>query len=143
MATLSLYEHTAKRFAEGSNTPSDNYKVMLCTSATFVASNATLASITKTEVANGNGYITGGATLANVAVSSSGSSAKFGANDVTWAVTGAGTSISASSAILYNNTDANSPPVLFISFGGTRTVSTGNNFVISWDAAGIITFTVA
>lgn len=144
MATISLYNHTSKLFADGSFAVGDTYKVMLCTSATFSAADTTLAGITKTEVANGNGYATGGTTLANVTVTTvTTNDAKFDADDVTWTVTGTGTSITAGAAIMYNATDANSPPVAFIDFGGSRTVETGNNFVLAWNANGIFTWTVS
>ena len=140
--TVSLYNHTAARFADGSNAASDNYKVMLCTAATFTASNTTLASITKTEVANGNGYTTGGAALTNVAVSTvTTNDAKFDADDATWSASGG--AVTASYAILYNDTDANDPPVAFIDFGGSQTAGDGTDFKIIWNANGIFTFTVS
>ena len=140
--TVSLYNHTAKRFASGENASGDTYKVMLCTAATFTAADTTLAGITKTEVANGNGYTTGGATLANVAVTTvTTNDAKFDADDVSW--TASGGSITASYAILYNDTDANDPPVAFIDFGGSESVGDTTDFRIVWNASGIFTFTVA
>ena len=140
--TVSLYNHTAARFADGSNAASDTYKVMLCTAATFTASNTTLASITKTEVANGNGYTTGGAALTNVAVSTvTTNDAKFDADDATWSASGG--AVTASYAILYNDTDANDPPVAFIDFGGSQTAGDGTDFKIIWNANGIFTFTVS
>jgi hypothetical protein len=140
--TVSLYNHTAKRFAEGSNASGDTYKVMLCTAATFTAADTTLAGITKTEVANANGYTTGGATLANVAVTTvTTNDAKFDADDASW--TASGGSITASYAILYNDTDANDPPVAFIDFGGSESAGDTTDFRIVWNASGIFTFTVA
>lgn len=140
--TISLYNHTAQRFASGLNASGDTYKVMLCTAATFNAADTTLAGITKTEVANGNGYTTGGATLANVAVTTVNTNqAKFDADDVTWAASGG--AITASFAILYNNTDVDDPPVAFIDFDGAETAGTGTDFKIIWNANGIVTFTVA
>jgi hypothetical protein len=38
--TISLYDHTAKRFADGANSTSDTYKLMLCSAATFTAPTA-------------------------------------------------------------------------------------------------------
>lgn len=141
MATLQLYNHTAQRFASGANSSADTYKVKLLTAGTFDATNTTLAATGGTEVANGNGYTTGGQALTNVAVTTvTTNDAKFDADDVSWAISGG--SVSALAAVLYNDTDANDPPVAFIDFGGTRTVSSGSNFVLSWNADGIFTWTV-
>lgn len=140
--TVSLYNHTAKRFADGSNAVGDTYKVLLATSATFSAANTTLAGITYTEVANGNGYTTGGVTLTNVAVTTvTTNDAMFDADDASW--TASGGSITASYGILYNSTDANSPPVAFIDFGGSQSAGDGTQFKIVWNASGLFTFTVA
>jgi hypothetical protein len=139
--TVSLYNHTAARFGSGANAVGDTYKVMLCTAATFDATNTTLAGITKTEVTNANGYTTGGATLANVAVTTvTTNDAKFDADDASWSATGSG--ITASYAILYNDTDTDDPPVAFIDFGTSESADTGTNFLIVWNASGIFTWTV-
>ena len=141
MATLQLYNHTAQRFASGANSPSDIYRVKLLSAGTFDATNTTLAETGGTEVANGNGYITGGQALAGVAVTTvTTNDAKFDADDVTWAVSAA--SITALAAVLYNDTDTDDPPVAFINFGGSRTVSSGSNFVLNWNADGIFIWTV-
>lgn len=140
--TISLYNHTRARFASGANAVGDTYKVKLLTAATFNATHTTLAATGGTEVANGNGYTTGGATLANVAVTTVNTNqAKFDADDVTWAASGG--AITASFAILYNNTDVDDPPVAFIDFDGAETAGTGTDFKIIWNANGIVTFTVA
>lgn len=140
--TISLYNHTRARFASGANAVGDTYKVKLLTAATFNATHTTLAATGGTEVANGNGYTTGGATLANVAVTTVNTNeAKFDADDVTWAASGG--AITASFAILYNDTDADDPPVAFIDFDGAETAGTGTDFKIIWNANGIVTFTVA
>lgn len=140
--TVSLYNHTSKRFADGSNAASDTFKVMLCTAATFNAADTTLAGITKTEVASGNGYTTGGAALANVAVTTvTTNDAKFDADDVSW--TASGGSIISSYGILYNDTDSGDPPVAFIDFGGSQSAGDGTDMKIVWNANGIFTFTVS
>lgn len=140
--TVSIYNHTAQRFASGANASTDVYRVMLCTSATFDATNTTLASITRTEVASGNGYTTNGASLASVTVSTvTTNDAKFDANDVSWTVPAAGT-LTASYGILYNDTDSGDPPVAFIDFDGSKTATDGSIFQIIWNADGIFTFSV-
>ena len=140
--TISLYNHTRARFGSGANAVGDTYKVKLLTAATFNATHTTLAATGGTEVANGNGYTTGGATLANAAVTTVNTNeAKFDADDVTWAASGG--AITASFAILYNDTDVDDPPVAFIDFDGAETAGTGTDFKIIWNANGIVTFTVA
>lgn len=141
--TVSQFDHNALRFATGLNAAADVYKVALYTSATFLASATTLAGVTKTEVATGNGYTALGATLAGVAITTvTTNDAKFDANDVSWNVPAAG-SLAAAYAILYNDTDTSDPPVLFIDFGETITVTDGGIFQIIWNSSGIVTFTVA
>lgn len=140
--SVSLYNHTARRFADGSNAVGDTYKLKLLASATFDASHETLAATGGTETANGNGYLTGGATLSNVSVSTVATNdATFDADDVTWSANGG--PITASCAVLYNDTDANDPPVAFIDFDGEQTAGDQTDFKVIWDAAGILTFTVA
>lgn len=140
--SISLYNHTSKLFAEGSNAVADTYKVALYTAATFNAADTTLAGVTKTEVASGTGYTTGGQALTGVAVTTvTTNDARFDANDVVW--TASGGAITASFAILYNDTDANDPPLAFINFDGSQTAGDTTDFKIVWNASGILTFTVA
>lgn len=139
--SISLYDHTAKRFADGSNAVGDTYKVKLLTAATFSAAHTTLTATGGTEVASGNGYTTGGAILTSVVVNQSGNDAAFDAADVTWSASGG--PITASYGIVYNDTDTNDPPVAFIDFGGSQSAGDGTDFKIIWNASGIVTFTVA
>lgn len=141
--TVSQFDHNAQRFASGANIAGDTYKVALYTTATFLASATTLAGITKTEASTtSSGYTAGGATLSGVAITQvTTNDAKFDANDVSWTVPVGGT-LTASYAILYNSTDANSPPLLFVDFGGAVTATDGAIYQIIWDNNGIFTFTV-
>jgi hypothetical protein len=140
--TISLYNHTAARFADGSNAVGDTYKVKLLTAATFNATHTTLAATGGTEVANANGYVTGGTDVTGVAVTTvTTNDATFDADDTAWTATGG--SITASYGILYNNTDTDSPPVAFIDFDGSQSAGDGTDFTIAWNASGILTFTVA
>jgi hypothetical protein len=140
--TISLYNHTARRFASGANAAANTYKVALYTAATFNATNTTLAGITKTEVASANGYTAGGVTLANVDVTTVGTNgAKFDADNASW--TASSGNIAAEFAVLYNDTDSGKAPLVFIDFGQVETASDGTEFLIVWDANGIFTWTVS
>jgi hypothetical protein len=140
--TISLYNHTAKRFASGENAASDTFKVKLLTAATFNASHTTLAATGGTEVSSGTGYTTGGAALTGVAVTTvTTNDAKFDADDASW--TASSGPITASFGILYNDSDADDPPVAFIDFDGSQTAGDGTDFLIVWNADGIFTWTVA
>lgn len=139
--TISLYNHTAKRFADGTNAVGDTYKLKLLTAATYNATHETLAATGGTESTAGTGYTTGGATLSGVAVEQvTTNDAKWDANDVT--LTASGGSIAAAYGIIYNDTDTNDPPVAFIDFDGTQTAGDGTDFKVVWNASGIVTFTV-
>jgi len=140
--TISLYDHTAKLFADGSNAAGDTYKLKLYATATFTAADTTLAGVTGTEATTGTGYTAGGQTLANVAVTTvTTNDAKFDADDVTW--TASGGSIDAAYGIIYNDTDTNDPPIAFIDLDGTQSAGDGTDFKVVWNANGIFTFTVA
>lgn len=140
--TISLYNHTARLFADGSNAVGDSYKLKLYTAATYTAADTTLAGITGTEATTGTGYVAGGKTLTGVAVTTvTTNDAKFDADDVIW--TAAGGPITASYAVLYNATDANSPPIAFIDFGGSQSAGDTTDFKVIWNTSGIFTFTVA
>lgn len=139
--TVSLYNHTAKRFAEGTNASGDTYKVKLLSSATFDASHATLAATGGTEATAGTGYTAGGATLTGVTVTTTGNDATWDASDVTWSASGG--SITASAAIIYNDSDVDDPPVAFIDFGQSQSAGDGTDFKIVWHVNGIFTFSVA
>lgn len=140
--TISLYNHTARRFADGSNAVGDTYKLKLLTAATFDATHATLAATGGTEAATGTGYTAGGPALTGVAVTTvTTNDAAFDANDITLSASGG--AIAAAYGIIYNDTDADDPPLAFIDFGGTETAGDGTDFKIVWNASGIFTFTVA
>ena len=140
--TISLYNHTAKLFADGSNAAGDTYKLKLYSAATFDATDTTLVGITGTEATTGTGYTAGGQTLANVSVTTvTTNDAKFDADDVTW--TASGGAITAAYGVIYNDTDTDDPPLAFIDFDGTQSAGDTTDFKVVWNANGIFTFTVA
>jgi hypothetical protein len=87
-----------------------------------------------TEVANANGYTTGGIDVSTRTVSAATVATQLckiigGSGATTWTATGAG--FSAVAAKLYVAAGA---PIAHIDFGGTQTASGGGTFVITWDA---------
>lgn len=141
--TVSLFNHSAKRFADGSNLAADQYKVNLYTAFTFDATATTKAAAETgaTQVATNFGYTQDAKLLTSVAVTQTGNDAAFDAADVTWTATGG--QIAAAHALVYNDTDTDDPPLLYINFGETKTADDGTDFKIIWDATGIVAFTVA
>ena len=107
----------------------DTLKIALFTSSASLGASTTAYS-TSNEVANGNGYATGGVTLTNKAVSTSGTTAFFDADDPTWT----SASFTARGALIYNSTNSDKA-IAVLNFGGDFTVSSGT-FRIVFPAAG-------
>ena len=122
---------------EGHQLESDTLKMALIKSGEsrtydhVIENYSELIASTTDEVANGNGYTTGGATLQNVAVSVDDT------NDVAFVdfddVTFTNATISASGAFIYNSTNGNKA-IAIISFGGT-VASTAGTFTVQLPAA--------
>jgi len=93
-----------------------------------------------TEVANGNGYTTGGAALTTKAVTEATRVTKFDADDVEWT----DSTITARYAVLYDDTGVAGTSVVltYIDFGEDKSSESGT-FKIAWNASGILTITVA
>lgn len=141
--TITLYNHAAAKFADGSFAAGDTYKLKLYSALTPSAAHTTLAAVDAagTEATTGTGYTAGGATLSSVAVTTvTTNDAKFDAADVSW--TASGGSIAAAYGVIYNDTDTNDPPVAYVNFDGTQTAGDGTDFLVTWNADGIFTFTV-
>lgn len=85
----------------------------------------------------GDGYTAGGATLANCAVTADNTDNEgvFDADDVTWS----SSTITARGAVVYKSTGvaSTSPLICYIDFGEDK-VSSSGNFVLSFNAEGIL-----
>lgn len=140
--TISLYNDVVQRFVNGSLSASDTYKLeLLNDSATFVAANTTKTQVDSAGAyeVSGNGWAVGGQTLTGVTTSLVNTNdAMFDANDIEVTATG-GAIGPAYKALLYNSTD--STLVAFIDFGAAKTADTGTPFKVTWDPAGIVSFT--
>lgn len=122
----------------------DAIKVSLHTSS-FVPDQDTMVyqtSLTNECPASGN-YATGGATLANKALTyTAGTNViMLDADDTQWA----NSTISAAFAVIYDSTPgsaATNPLIAYVDFGGTQSSSSGN-FTITWAGTGICTVTAS
>ena len=113
---------------------SDNIYIALYTSSASLGA-ATDGYITSNEVANGNGYTTGGVALASKAVTENSTSGVFDAADPEWT----SATFTARGALIYNKTlgDASSNArgaIAILDFGGDFSVS-GGTFKIVFPAA--------
>ena len=107
----------------------DTIKIALFTSSASLGA-ATTAYSTSNEVANGNGYATGGVELTSRAVATAGTTAYFDAADPSWA----SATFTANGAMIYNSSASNKA-IAILAFGGDFTVA-GGTFQIIFPAAG-------
>lgn len=121
----------------------DTIKVALFTSSyTPSASSDTQYGSLTNEVANANGYTTGGATITNTAMTQTGGAGKFDGDDVTW--TASGGSIVARYWVMYSDTATNKDLIAYglIDYNDLDVTTTDTyTLTISWNSSGI--FTVA
>jgi hypothetical protein len=103
---------------------SDTIKIALYTSSATL--NATTDTYTTSnEVANGNGYATGGVTLANASVIENGTSGCFDSDDPEWT----SATFTARGALIYNDTDGDRA-IAVLDFGGDFSVAGGTFKII-------------
>lgn len=138
--SVTWYNHTAARFRSGANAVGDEYIVNLYTvlPANVTATTKAAAESGATQLSTANGYTQNAKVLTGVAVTTvSTNGSKFDADDVSWTASGSG--ITANFAMVYNNTDADDPPLFRVDFDGAITASAGIPLVIAWNASGILT----
>lgn len=112
-------------------TGADTFKIALYTSSATLGASTTAYSATN-EVANGNGYTTGGNTLVISQVPTdggSGTTAFLSFSDTTWS----NATITANGALIYNSTQSNRA-VAVLAFGGDKS-STAGNFTVQFPTA--------
>lgn len=86
------------------------------------------------ELANGNGYTTGGATLTSVTPVADGTTAICDFDNYTWT----SATFTTSGGIIYNDTATGNPACAVLSFGGNQQVTSGD-FQIVFPAAAAAT----
>ena len=106
---------------------SATFKIALYSSVASL-SNGTSVYITSAEIANGNGYTTGGEALSVTNVTVDGSVAIVDFADLSFT----GVTLTARGALIYNNTDGDKA-VCALDFGGDKTATAGT-FTIQFPA---------
>lgn len=106
-----------------------------------VDSHDELADLTN-EVANGNGYTTGGSALSGVTLTKSTTTVTFDAADLTFTASG-GDIGPFRYAVVYDDTVFGDPLVGYIDMGGNVTITNGTSGTFQWNASGIFTLSGA
>lgn len=105
----------------------DTLKIALTNSAPNVATADELADIT--QIANGNGYTTGGSTVPNTAYSQSGGTGTLVGDSVTFTGSGAGMA-TFRYAVLYDDTISGDPLIGYWDYGSGLTLNSGDTLEI-------------
>ena len=103
-------------------------KIALYTSSASLSASTT-AYTTSNEVANGNGYTTGGVTLANASVITNSTSGCFDSDDPSWT----SATFTANGALIYNDSASSNEAIAVLAFGGDFSVA-GGTFKIVFPA---------
>jgi F0F1-type ATP synthase membrane subunit a len=130
MATFNKFQSFVEAVCEKvHNLGADTLKVALTNTAP-VNTNTVLANIT--QIANGNGYTTGGATATISSSAQTSGTYKLVLADVVFTATGAMGPFRY--AVLYNSTATNSELIAWWDYGSSVTLASGETFTVDFDA---------
>jgi len=138
MTTLNKFNSFVEAVAEKThNLGSDTLKLVL-TGTPPSSTDTVLTDIT--EIANGNGYTTGGTQAVQNYSAQVAGTYRLGLNDVTFTATG--TMASFRYAVLYNASATNDELVAFTDYGSSITLTTGDTFSVNFDQTnGVLSIT--
>jgi hypothetical protein len=139
MATFNKFNSFVEALAEKvHNLGSDQLKAALSNTLP-VATNTVLSNIA--QIAAGNGYVSGGISLATAGSAQTGGVYKLTINDAT--LTASGGAIGPFQyVVLYNDTAANDELIGWYDYGVSLTLTSGNSFTIDFDGTnGVLTIT--
>ena len=117
----------------------DTFKVMLSNTAT-VATNSVYGDVSGAEVANGNGYTTGGTAATITSSTQTSGTEKWILQSVVWTATGAVGPFRY--ATLYNSSQASpvKPLIAWWDYGSSVTLANGDTFTVAFDGTnGVLT----
>lgn len=119
------------------NLSTDTFKAVLTNSAPNLATHTALADVT--QIANGNGYTTGGVALTSVSYAASGIYWKWTSANFEW--TASGGSIGPFRYVpIYSDTSTSDRLVGMFDFGSSLTIPDGSVFRVEIGANGIVRF---
>lgn len=125
MATVVIFQCFAEDAAEGvHNLASDTLKVALTNTAPSASADTTLADIT--QIAAGNGYVTGGVTATVDSSALASGVYTLTLSGVTWTATG-GDIAAHRYAVLYNDTAASDNLIAYADYGVSAVIADGNS----------------
>ena len=127
--TTAVCNSYKQEILEGVHASADTYKIALFTSSATLGA-ATTAYSSTNEVANGNGYTTGGVTLTGFTSGLADGVAYITFADASWA----NATITARGCLIYNSSKSNKAVAAF-DFGGDIT-STNGTFTVDLPVAG-------
>jgi len=126
MATQTLFQKYKLRLGKGQVAfGTDTLKIALSNTAPDAAANESIGDIT--QIANSNGYTTGGATVPSSAISQTGGVATVVGDSVTWTATG-GSLPALRYAVLYDSTSGYL--IGYWDYGSSVTITVGNTFSV-------------
>jgi len=113
------------------------FKAALSNTAPTVATFDELADIT--EIANANGYTTGGVTLTSVTLAETGGGTgiwQWSCADFSWTASG-GSIGTFQYVVIYSDTSTTDKLIGYYDYGGAVNITTGNTFTVDIGASGI------
>ena len=128
-ATQALTTQCKQDWLNGVHQPGDTYKVALYVQANATLDKTTTAYTSTGEVANGNGYTTGGKALTGFSVGLTGDTAHLSFDDPSWT----SATITADAAVIYNSSKSNKA-LCVLTFSSTS--STNGTWTLDLPAAG-------
>lgn len=135
-AFVKFYSFTEALAEKKHNLGSDTLKVML-TNTLPSQSNTVKSDIT--EIAAGNGYTAGGATITTTSSAQTTGTYKLVLADVTFTASG-GAFASARYAVVYNDTAANDELIAYFDYGSSFALPAGENLLVDFnDSSGFLT----
>ena len=140
-----MFDSAKAKIGDGTIDLNSHAFKMVLTSNSYTPTRAThdeLADVTN-EVANGNGYTSGGAALANPSFNQTSGTAKWDADDVSWTASG-GSIGPIRNAVIYDDTVSGDPLVCYcVLEASDLTITDGQTMTVQFSASGILTLSGA
>jgi hypothetical protein len=143
MATWALFHEAMNNIGNGAiDLDGHTFKAVLTNTAPSQSNHDELADIT--QIANGNGYTTGGVTLSSVTWAETGAGTgiwQFSCADFSWTASG-GSIPDFRYVVIYSDTSTGDKLLAFVDYGGTVQITNGNSFAVDIQSSGVVRFTV-